>query len=84
MMTGYVSHGLYVLNMRVVKPTQVQVNMMTSSETLQVYHERFGHQHKQHVKSVLKLMNINVDEGKEEFCDGCVLGKMHRLPFKNE
>ena len=82
MMTGRISHGLYVLNMLVVKPAQpVQVNLVTSSDTLQVYHERFGHQNKQHVKSVLNQMNIDVNGCKENFCDGCALGKMHRLPF---
>jgi hypothetical protein len=84
-MVGNVSHGLYVLDMRVIisKENTVEVNLVSSSETLQVYHERFGHQHKQHVKSVLKQMNIDVDNGTEEFCDGCALGKMHRLPFKH-
>ncbi|XP_049813807.1 uncharacterized protein LOC126260519 [Schistocerca nitens] len=42
-MTGYVKNGLYVLNMCVVRNGKMnQVNLMTSSETLQVYHERFG------------------------------------------
>ncbi|KAK9754046.1 hypothetical protein QE152_g1680 [Popillia japonica] len=27
-------------------------------------------------------MDINIEDDKEEFCDGCALGKMHRLPFK--
>lgn len=27
-------------------------------------------------------MNIDVSNGKENFCNGCALGKMHRLPFK--
>lgn len=27
-------------------------------------------------------MDINVAEGDEKFCDGYVIGKMHRLPFK--
>jgi len=68
MMTGHVSGGLYVLNIRVVEPAQnAQVNLVTSSNMLQVYHERFGHQHKQHVKKVLKQMDINVDGGNEGF-----------------
>lgn len=82
-MTGYVNNGLYVLNLRVVKSKKtVQVNLVTPSDTLQIFHERFGHQNKQHVKNVLKRMDINVDSCKEEFCDGCAVGKMHRLPFR--
>jgi transposase InsO family protein len=47
------------------------------AETLQVWHERFGHQNKRHVMKVLKQHSINVETNKE-FCDGCALGKVHR------
>jgi hypothetical protein len=39
-------------------------------ETLQVWHERLGHQNKHHVMKVLKQHGINVKANKE-FCDVC-------------
>lgn len=81
--SGYLRNELYVMNMRVVKPAQpAQVYLANVTDTLQVYHERFAHQNKRHVKQILKKMDINVAEGDEKFCDGCAVGKMHRLPFK--
>ena len=50
------------------------------AETLQVWHERLGHQNKHHVLKVLKQHGINVEANKE-FCDGCTVGKAHRQSF---
>ena len=49
-------------------------------DTLQLWHERLGHQNKRHVKNFLekKRINVTIDN---EFCDGCAYGKHHRLPF---
>jgi len=71
------------MNMRVVKPTEsVQINIVFKNDMLKVYYERFGHQHKRHVKKILKRLNIDTSNEEENFYDGCALGKMHRLPFK--
>ena len=81
---GYLQNELYVLSIQVVKPSKdVQVYMSKVPETLQVYHERFAHQNKRQVKKILEKMNIKVSESGEEFCDGCAVGKMHRLPFNS-
>lgn len=82
--TGYLNNELYILNMRVNKSTNnVQVNITSKNDMLQVYHEHFAHQHKRHVKQILKRMNINIcTSAEEKFCDGYALGKMHKLPFK--
>lgn len=81
--TGYLRNELYVLNMRVIKPAQpAQVYLANATDTLQVYHERFAHQNKRHVKQILKKTDICVADGDEKFYDGCAIGKMHRLPFK--
>ncbi|XP_047108958.1 uncharacterized protein LOC124777543 [Schistocerca piceifrons] len=59
-MTGHVTHGLYVLDTCVIKSIQpAEVNFVTLSDMLQVYHERFGHQHKQHIKCTLKQLQVN-------------------------
>ncbi|XP_046998404.1 uncharacterized protein LOC124613729 [Schistocerca americana] len=74
-MTGYAKNGLYVLNMRVVRNAKMNhMSLMTSSETLQVYHETFGHQNKQHAQSILKEMYIYVEDAKSEFSDNCAVG----------
>lgn len=56
--------------------------MANATNTLQVYYECFAHQNKRHVKQILKKMDISVADGDKKFCDGCTIGKMHRLPFK--
>lgn len=48
--------------------------------TLQLWHERLAHQNVDHVKRFLTQNNVEVDNT-APFCDACVLGKMHRLPF---
>lgn len=83
--TGSLFGEIYTLNMRVVKPAcQIQANIATRMDMLQVYHERFGHQHKRHVKEILERFNINIAEVEKTFCDGCAIGKTHRLPFRNK
>lgn len=54
---------------------------VTDSSQLQLYHERWGHQDKQHVKNLLqKELGINVKLDRE-ICEPCVYGKAHRLAF---
>jgi transposase InsO family protein len=53
----------------------------TSNSTLQLYHERWGHQDKQHVRQMLKSeLGIDVKLVRD-ICEPCVFGKAHRLPF---
>jgi transposase InsO family protein len=52
-----------------------------SNSTLQLYHERWGHQDKQHVRQMLKSeLGIDVKLVRD-ICEPCVFGKAHRLPF---
>ena len=54
---------------------------IADSSMLQLYHERWGHQDKRHVKEMLKrLMDIDVKLDRE-LCEPCVFGKAHHLPF---
>lgn len=82
--TRQVNGSLYKSNLMTISPEKpVEINVATDSSTLQLYHERFGHQDKRHVKSVLqKELNINVRLDKE-LCEPCVYGKSHRLTFGN-
>lgn len=60
----------------------VDVNLATSGTSiLQLYHERWGHQDKKHIKEMLKReMGIEV-KLESSFCEPCIFGKAHRLPF---
>ena len=72
-----------------IQPVQsevpVQVNAATDdhdSFILQLYHERFGHQDRRHVQSVIKReLNIDSKLEKDQFCEDCIYGKAHRLKF---
>lgn len=60
---------------------KVDVNIVDNSSMLQLYHERWGHQDRRHVKAMLqKEMGISVPLEKD-LCEPCVYGKAHRLPF---
>lgn len=70
--------NLYKANF-VVIPREESVNVTT--DMLQLYHERWGHQDKKHVKQKLECdMNVKVKlDGK--MCEDCIYGKSCRLPF---
>lgn len=64
------------------KPTAMVAHAnVASAHTLQNWHERLAHQNYRHVKKVLGLFQIKASNAEEPFCDGCALGKIHRLPF---
>jgi len=78
---GNLVNDLYLLEIQVCIPQHAaEVHLVTQVETLQVWHERLGHQSKRHVMKVLKQHDINVETNKE-FCDGCALGKAQWQSF---
>lgn len=70
---------LYKLLIRVQLPEHTAV-LMSQVDTLQLWHERLGHQNKRHVQQFLKIRGINVTVD-DEYCDGCAFGKQHRQYF---
>ncbi|XP_061721806.1 uncharacterized protein LOC133528434 [Cydia pomonella] len=50
--------GLYKLQLKTITPSKIsnsiEVNAITGTNMLQVYHERFAHQDKRHVKALVK------------------------------
>ena len=54
--------------------------MVAKEDTLQLRHERLGHQNKKHVHKFLEARSIKVIVDRE-FCDGCMYGKQHRQRF---
>lgn len=81
--TGDLVGSVYVMDMRVrTQDVLVETNFSTSTDVLQGWHERLGHQDKRHVREVLSRVGISCRcSDTAAFCDGCVLGKSHRKPF---
>ncbi|KMQ86059.1 retrovirus-related pol polyprotein from transposon tnt 1-94 [Lasius niger] len=76
------SNNLYALQMRVIVPEEaVEVHVASTESTLQLWHERLGHQAKSHVRKILQSKGIEVTVD-SEFCEGCVLGKHARASFR--
>lgn len=74
--------SLFKAQMKVISPESAQsVNAVDSCGLLQLYHERWGHQDKRHVKNKLeKELDVKVQLN-NQMCKPCVYGKAHRLPF---
>ncbi|GBM08699.1 hypothetical protein AVEN_52773-1 [Araneus ventricosus] len=69
--------------MKVIIPKEsTEASLATSDDSLlQLYHERWGHQNKRHVKSLLNhKLNIQVNV-QDELCEVCIYGKAHWLSF---
>ena len=74
---------LFRANIKPLTPKEeIRVEVaVADSSMLQLYHERWGHQDKLHVKEMLeKELGIKVKLEKE-LCEPCIYGKTHRLPF---
>ena len=78
--TGRPHCGLYAMDMVVVQP--IRVNLSKPDLSLPPYHGCFAHQDKQHVKQLLKRLNVRISPEDDGLCDGCATGKMHRSPFR--
>lgn len=81
---GIRSGNLLKMLIRVKKPENpfnAEVNV-ASKESLQIWHERLGHQNKRHVQQFLKQRGVEVEDFGEDFCEACVKGKQHRSVFQ--
>jgi len=73
--------GLYRLQIQMILPTlPAEVYVASTVDSLQVWHERLGHQNKQYVEKYLKKHGITYTKD-NELCEACILGKQHRLSF---
>lgn len=73
--------GLFKLVASTVLPAKPEVNVVTDSDILQLYHERMGHQNKRHVSKVIEHeFGIKVSAN-HDTCEGCMYGKAHKLKF---
>lgn len=73
--------GLYKLNVETIRKSTPDLNVVSSNNLLQLYHERLAHQNKKHVKEVIEKelgIKVRLDS---ELCTGCIYGKTHRKKF---
>ena len=64
----------------------VQPESNYSEASLQSMHERLGHVNKTMLRKMIQhkaIDGIEVVDDRDFFCEGCVFGKMHRLPCKS-
>lgn len=84
--TGIRGHdNLYRMNFLTqifFQANSVQVNKQMS--TIQLWHERLGHVNVGYIKDMINkglVTGISIDKLENFFCEPCVYGKQHRLPF---
>lgn len=73
--------GLFKAAMTTLPPDRNITVDMATEDVLQLYHERWGHQDKRHVKAVLEReLDLKV-KLETAICEPCAYGKTHRLKF---
>ena len=73
---------LYKMDIRVKQPEMCKEANLVVKDTLQIWHERLGHQNKRHVQNILKQRGIDIAVD-NKFCGACVEGKQHRNSFQS-
>ncbi|KAF2885528.1 hypothetical protein ILUMI_20678 [Ignelater luminosus] len=79
--------NLFVINMKVDTRENCEDNNLLAGyasgiRSIQDWHERLAHQNFQHVRSLLKSLNIEFKDDKNAFCEYCLQGKQCRQPFR--
>ena len=86
-----VSQKLYLMDMKSIAPgdTHEDRALVAKQASLQVWHERLGHVSHNTIKKMCKaemadglLIDKNVIF--PELCEGCIMGKQHRLAFQTD
>jgi len=65
-------------------PIEGKVSLSSIMDDSSLWHQRYGHLNFNSLK-VLKTRNmvicLSTIDAKKNICEGCIMGKMHRLPF---
>ena len=83
-----VGNTLYCLNILAKEASSTALAVKETCASLSTWHERFAHLNYKTILKMATLKNasgLNLTEGNTNQaapCEGCILGKMHRLPFK--
>lgn len=81
---GYRNGNLFEMKMKVLMKHDTNFVANSNGESLEIWHQRLVHQNIKHVKEILQLNTINHKENNDDInkiCEGCCLGKQHRMPF---
>ncbi|KAF2897602.1 hypothetical protein ILUMI_08571 [Ignelater luminosus] len=79
--------NVFVINMKVDTRENCEENNLLAGyasgiRSIQDWHERLAHQNFQHVRSLLKSLNIEFKDDENAFCEYCLQGKQCRQPFR--
>ncbi|KAF2895894.1 hypothetical protein ILUMI_10279 [Ignelater luminosus] len=79
--------NLFLINIKVDTRENCEENNLLAGyasgiRSIQDWHERLAHQNFQHVRSLLKSLNIEFKDDKNAFYDYCLQGKQCRQPFR--
>lgn len=70
---------IYVMDIKIDQT--IACPSVSTTNSLMVWHEKLAHQHVNHVKNILKRFDISYSKDNNIFCENCMNGKQHRLPF---
>ena len=65
----------------------INLKSMCQRSIFRVWHERLGHVGQHSLKDLIKknlVEGVKVDKCENSFCEPCVLGKAHKLPFNKK
>ena len=84
---GTLKERLYQLNCRPLHHLESAAMSSTKQRVADLWHQRFGHINEQQLQDIARnelVIGAKMpNKLKLNFCQGCVEGKMHRLPFKS-
>ena len=94
-LTGHETDGLYHLEMKPVRPNRKENLENAKNETALIansrisfdtWHKRLGHINTAYLRKLISnSVGLHVDSNAQDLknpCEGCIAGKMRRLPFK--
>ncbi|KAG7202517.1 hypothetical protein KM043_017080 [Ampulex compressa] len=81
---GYRKDDIYLLDVDIITNQEFSfLAQSQSKDSLQIWHERTGHQNKTHVKELVSIKGIKVaTSDKREYCDRCTFGKCQHTNFR--
>ena len=84
---GTLKERLYQLNCRPLHHLESAAISSTKQREADLWHQHFGHINEQQLQDIARnelVIGAKMpNKLKLNFCQGCVEGKMHRLPFKS-
>ena len=84
LLQGKLKDGLYMFP-NLVQTTPYSAHntvIIAGSSAYHLWHSRFGHAQPRVIHQIMKICNIPFT-AKHEFCESCVVGKSHQLPFND-